>query len=190
MSSKHQKIALALSGASGVPYFLRLLERLRRHPGLELHLVASEGGRRVLAEESNLKWPLPDTEDLVTHANKNIGASIASGSFDLAALVVIPCSMHTVSAISMGLADNLIQRCAAVQLKESRRLILVPRETPLSLINLRAMTMVKEAGAVLLPASPGFYHKPETIEDLLDTVVDRVLDHIDIEDLHIKRWNP
>lgn len=184
------KIAVAMTGASGAPYFLRLLERLRDRDELELHLLISEGGRRVLQEEVGVKWPPPQAEGLVVHGNKNIGASIASGSFSLHAMVIIPASTNTVSALAYGLAANLIHRCAAVQLKEDRKLIVVPRETPLSLPNLRALTALKEAGAVIMPASPGFYHNPQTIVDLVDTVVDRVLDHLDIEDPKIKRWNP
>ncbi len=183
-----KEIALALSGASGAPYFLRLLQRLEAHSEVRLHLVASEGGKRVLAEESCGKWPPPVGQDSIVHSFRDIGASIASGSFRLHALVIVPCSMNTLAAVAYGLADNLITRCAAVQLKERRNLILVPRETPLSLVNLRAMTAAHEAGAVILPASPGFYQQPQNIQDLLDSVVDRILDHLGIVDDGIKRW--
>ncbi|CAM2064912.1 Flavin prenyltransferase UbiX [Sulfidibacter corallicola] len=185
-----RKIALALTGASGAPYFLRCLERLRGRDDVELHLVASEGGKRVLHDELGMKWSEVETRGCIVHPLKNIGASIASGSFGLEALVVVPCSMSTLSAISVGLAENLVHRAAAVQLKESRRLILVPRETPLSLINLRAMVTLREAGAVIMPASPGFYQQPETVTDLVDTVVDRIIDHLQLADETIFRWNP
>jgi 4-hydroxy-3-polyprenylbenzoate decarboxylase len=185
-----RKIALALSGASGAPYFTRLLQRLAQRPEVELHLVASDGGRRVLLEESGVKWSALDKGDAVVHANADIGASPASGSFRLDALVVVPCSVHTLCAVATGLADNLILRCAAVQLKERRDLIMVLRETPLSLPALRAMVALNQAGGVVMPASPGFYHRPQTVTDLVDTVVDRILDHLHIEDNTIKRWNP
>lgn len=193
-SHKPFRLALGLTGASGIPYFVRLLERLRSRSDVELHLVSSEGGKRVLADEANLKWQDLVAEDAdgapVVHAFRNIGASLASGSFRLDAMVIIPCSMNTLSAVSLGLADNLITRAAAVQLKEGRKLILVPRETPLSLPNLRAMVAAREAGAVILPASPGFYHRPETIDGLVDTVVDRVLDQLNLADEAVRRWDP
>ncbi len=188
--SQTVKVALAMTGASGGAYFLRALERLRRRDDVELHLLISEGGKRVLWDEARVKWSDIDTEGCIVHAQKNIGASIASGSFRLRALVVAPCSMGSLAAIAHGMAENLIHRCAAVQLKESRKLILVPRETPLSLVNLRAMVAAKEAGAVIMPACPGFYHEPQTIQDLVDSVVDRVIDHLDLDDPDVKRWNP
>ena len=186
-----KNIALGMSGASGAPYFLRLLDRLQEREDVALHLIASEGGRRVLQEECGVSWPPPQANEATTvYQVKNIGARLASGSFKLHSLVVLPCSMHSVAAMASGLAANLIHRTAACQLKESRQLIVVPRETPLSLINLRAMTALKEAGAVILPASPGFYHQPRSVEDLVDTVVDRVIDHLGLDDPTIKRWNP
>ncbi len=190
MNASQTHIALALSGASGAAYFVRLLERLGAVSGVVPHLLITDGGRRVLQVEESLSWPLPHPESAVIHANKDIGASLASGSFRLHAMVVVPCSMNTVSAIAHGMASNLVQRCAAVQLKERRKLILVPREAPLSLPNLRAMTLAAEAGALIMPASPGFYHKPQSVMDLVDTVVDRIMDQLDIEDKQIKRWNP
>ncbi len=183
-------LALALTGASGADYFLRILDRLRTLTDWEVHLLASDSGKRVLREECGKSWQEIAVSPFHTHANKDIGARLASGSFRLDALAILPCSMNTLAAAAAGLADNLILRCAAVQLKESRPLILVPRETPLSLINLRAMVSLREAGAVILPASPGFYHRPQTVVDLVDTVVDRVLDHLGVEDSQIKRWNP
>ena len=185
-----KRVVLALTGASGAPYFLRMLERLRSFPQVEVHLLASEGGKRVLLEESGISWNDLKFDGIIQHNTKNIGASIASGSFLLSSMVILPCSMNTASSIAAGIANNLILRCAAVQLKESRPLILVPRETPLSLINLRVLTTLKEAGAVVMPAAPGFYHNPKNIEDLLDSVVDRIFDHLSIEDPQIKRWNP
>jgi 4-hydroxy-3-polyprenylbenzoate decarboxylase len=187
-TNKTRKIAVALTGASGAAYFLRLIERIRSLRQIETHLIASASGRRVLLEETGLRWQDIDTEGFVVHDNKDNGAQPASGSFRLDALAIVPCSMHTLASIAAGLAQSLIHRTAAVQLKESRRLILVPREAPLSLLNLRAMTALAEAGALVLPACPGFYHRPQTIDDLLDSVVDRVLDHLQIDDPEIRRW--
>ncbi|MDJ0838223.1 MAG: UbiX family flavin prenyltransferase [Acidobacteriota bacterium] len=185
-----RRIVVALTGASGAPYFLRMLDRLRGFEDIELHLIASEGGKRVLQEESNIRWQDLNLSGFTVHPNKNIGASIASGSFRCHGMVVLPCSMNTLACIASGVTVNLIHRCAAVQLKEDRKLILAIRETPLSLINLRAMTSLREAGAVIMPASPGFYHNPQTIQDLCDTVVDRIFDHLGLDDTSIKRWNP
>jgi len=179
-----------MTGASGAAYFLRALERLRGRDDVALHLLISEGGKRVLWDEHGVKWSEIDTTGCTTYPNRDIGAAIASGSFRLKALVVIPCSMGSLAAIAAGMAENLIHRSAAVQLKESRKLILVPRETPLSLPSLRAMVAVREAGATVMPACPGFYQQPQTIQDLVDSVVDRVIDHLDLEDETIKRWNP
>jgi len=190
MNARPLHIALAFSGASGAAYFTRLVERLGVISDVRLHLLITEGGRRVLQVEEGLSWPLSLPDGATIHANKDIGASLASGSFLLHGMVVVPCSMNTVAAVAAGLAGNLVTRCAAVQLKERRKLILVPRETPLSLPNLRAMTAVCEAGAVVLPASPGFYHKPQTVTDLVDTVVDRIIDQLGVDDKNIKRWDP
>ena len=130
LKSNPKKIALALTGASGAPYFLRLLERLGKLSGLELHLVASEGGQRVLLEECGVKFRDLKTETMVVHSNQNIGASLASGSFKLHAMAVVPCSANSMSAIAAGLASNLVHRCAAVTLKEDRKLILAVRGNP------------------------------------------------------------
>lgn len=179
-------LCLAITGASGAIYFHRLLERLI---GLGLHptLLASEAGRRVLLEECQLKWSDLKAQHPCEN-EKNIGASIASGSARLDALVVVPCSMSSLSQMAYGLTANLIHRVASVQLKERRSLIVVPRETPLSLIHLKAMTALVQAGATLIPAMPGFYHQPTTVEEVADTVVDRILDHLALPDPKIKRW--
>lgn len=190
MSEPKLNLALALTGASGAPYFLRMVERLRSFPQVGVHLFCSEGGKRVLAEECGMRFADLDLGDAEVYDNRNIGARLASGSFKLDAFVILPCSQHSLCAIANGLAGNLVHRVAAVQLKERRKLVIVPRETPLSLIALRAMATVAEAGAVVMPASPGFYHQPKTIEDLLDTVVDRVFDQVGLNDPNIKRWNP
>lgn len=183
-----KRICVALTGASGAPYFLRLVARLRARDDVERHLILSEGGKRVLYEECDLKLSDVDLSGFEVHPNKDIGAAPASGSHRMDALAVVPCSMGSLAAIAAGFAENLVHRSAAVQLKEDRKLILAVRESPLSLMNLRAMVTLREAGAVIMPCSPGFYHKPETIDDLLDTIVDRILDHMGLEDPGIKRW--
>jgi len=186
--STARHIAIALSGASGAAYFLRLLERV---PGKTVvHLIASESGRRILLEECDIQWRELDRAPFVMHGNKNCGASIGSGSVPLDGMVILPCSTHTLASIAAGLAGTLIHRCAAVQLKEDRKLILAVRETPLSLVSLRAMTTLKESGAVIMPACPSFYHRPKSIEEVLDTLVDRIMDHLGLRDPHIKRWSP
>ena len=187
---ENKRILIALTGASGAPYFVRLVDRLRGLDGLEAHLISSEGGRRVLHEETDRSWNQLTQAPFIAHSEKNLGALPASGSNRLDAMVILPCSMNSLSAIAHGLTINLIHRCAAVQLKEGRPLIVVFREAPLSLMNLQAMVALKQAGAVLMPAAPGFYQHPKTVEDLLDTIVDRVIDHLLLADPNVKRWNP
>lgn len=183
-----RQIGIALTGASGAAYFLRLIERLKPREDVHLHVVVSDGGRRVLVEEEGRTFDSLKLSGVTLHKNKDIAASMASGSFPLEALVVVPCSQNTLCSIAAGLSSNLVTRAAAVQLKERRKLILVTRETPLSLIAIRAMATVTEAGGIIMPASPGFYHKPETITDLVDSIVDRVIDHLNLLDNSIKRW--
>jgi len=186
------RIAIALTGASGAPYFVRLVRRLEAlpeadHTRMEVSLLSSDAGRRVFNEEIGTSWQKFESR-FEKISERDIGASIASGSHGNQALVILPCSMSTLAAIAYGLTHNLIHRAAAVQLKERRKLILVTRETPLSLIHLRGMQQLSESGALIMPASPSFYMQPKSIEDLLDTVVDRIMDHIELDDAHIKRW--
>lgn len=186
--SPKKRIALTMTGASGAPYFLRLIERTLHRPDVEGHVVISEGGKRVLWEEMGIKFADLELGTFSVHNNRDIGASLASGSFQLDAMIIAPCSMNSLGCLAWGVANNLILRTAGVQLKEDRKLILVPRETPLSLIHLRSMVAVREAGAVILPAMPGFYHRPESVDDLVDTVVDRMMDQLGLADNDIKRW--
>lgn len=185
-------VIVAMTGASGASYGRRLVARLAADASLHLHLVVSAAALRVLAEEDGLELDAgrprealaalagPAAGRATWHPVEDIGASIASGSFRTLGMAVVPCSMGTLSAIAHGASRNLVERAADVCLKERRRLILVTRETPLSLVHLENMTAATRAGAVVLPASPGFYHRPRTIEDLLDFVVGRVLDHLDL----------
>src|SRR5438034_1367352 len=185
-------LVLALTGASGAPYGVRLLEVLLR-AGRTVHLsispaavevLAQEMDRRVRLERFELCDLLGDTADLAKpgqvqyHDYRDFHAGIASGSFLTAGMVVCPCSMGTVAAIAHGLSQNLIHRAADVHLKERRKLILVPRETPLGLVQLRNLTACAEAGAVVLPAMPAFYTRPQSLSDTLDFIVGSVCDHI------------
>ena len=181
--------AVAITGASGATYGVTLVRTLARL-GHAVHLVVSEGGARVLRHECAIavshKAPdaallAPDHVDrVVAHSSANYGASIASGSFALAGMAVCPCSMGTLGRIAAGTAENLVTRAADVCIKERRPLVLVPRETPFSLIHLENMARLARAGAVVLPANPGFYQRPGSIGDLVDFVVARVLDQLGV----------
>lgn len=192
-------VVLAITGASGVAYGRRLLEVLV-DAGVKIHLTISESGRLVLQHELDvavdikkfqLRQLLPEKEDtdlVVYHHYQDFMTPIASGSFRTRAMVVCPCSGSTLSGIATAAGKNLIQRAADVHLKERRPLILVPRETPLSLIQIQNMERVCQAGGTILPASPGFYHGCRSVDDLVDFVVARVADHLGIEHSLMKRW--
>ena len=186
--SPARRVVVGITGASGIPYTKDLLETLRRTGGLEVHLVATDGARRVAADE--LGAPLDDLAALadVVHPNRDVGASIASGSFRTLGMVVVPCSATTLSKVAYGICDNLLTRAAYVHLKERRPLVLVPREAPLPLPTLEAMVKAAQAGAAILPASPGFYTRPKTIDDLLGFVSQRVLDLLGIAGDRSPRW--
>jgi 4-hydroxy-3-polyprenylbenzoate decarboxylase len=187
-------IVLALTGASGAPYAVRLLEVLARN-SVPVWLIPSEHGMRLLREECAInsleelrRATGGDWSSVVTYPDDDRGALPASGSQRTAGMVICPCSMGTLAAIALGTSRSLVERAADVTLKERRKLVLVPRETPLSLVHLRNMVTVAEAGAVVLPAAPGFYHRPDGVADLIDFVVQRVLDQLEL-DLEIsRRW--
>ncbi|HXI65344.1 MAG TPA: flavin prenyltransferase UbiX [Gemmatimonadales bacterium] len=187
-------VILAITGASGAPYGVRLLEILAMHQ-IPTWLMISSHGWRLLTEECGIKDDRElkkatggDWGSVRVFDDKDRGAEPASGSAKSAGMVICPCSMGTVAAIAHGTSRSLIERAADVVLKERRKLVLVPRESPLSLVHLRNLTLVAEAGAIVLPAAPGFYHKPSQVRDLVDFVVQRVLDHIGVEVALIKRW--
>ena len=191
---KSVPIVLAITGASGAPYAVRLLELLARHR-VPLWLIVSEHGWRLLAEECDVRDEAGlraatggDWSSVTVFPDGNRGASPASGSARTGGMVICPCSMGTVAAIAGGTSRSLVERAADVTLKERRKLILVPRETPLSLIHLRNLTTVTEAGAIVIPAAPGFYHKPTKIAELVDFIVQRVLDQLGLEIEVAKRW--
>jgi len=189
-------IVFAITGASGAPYAVRLLEQLLAAER-KVSLIVSSYGLRLLSTETDISsigalrervgtkaW---DTH-VNTFANDDRGAAPASGSAKTAGMVVCPCSMGTLSAISVGASRSLIERAADVTLKERRKLVLVPRETPLSAIHLGNVLRLARAGAVILPASPGFYNRPKKLEDAVDFVVARILDQLEVENPLAKRW--
>lgn len=185
---------LAITGASGAPYAVRLLEVLARaHVPVEL-MVSRHGWRLLqgesgIADEAQLRSATGGDWSAVTHyPDDDRGALPASGSHRIAGMVICPCSMGTVSAIAQGSSRSLIERAADVVLKERRKLILVPRETPFSLVHLRNLTAVTEAGAVVIPAAPGFYHRPATIADLVDFIVQRIIDQLELDIELAPRW--
>ncbi len=190
------QIIFGISGASGAPYARRLLECLADTPGVHVHLVISPAARQILRTELSLRDVRVETllgrepDNVTIYPHRDIGARIASGSFLADAMVICPCSSHSVAAIACGLGDNLITRAAMVMLKERRRLVLVPRETPVSTIELENLARLSREGAVILPASPGFYLQPRRIDDLVDFVVARVLDQLHIEHDLLPRWDP
>ena len=182
-----QRIVVGVTGASGAVYAVRLLARLKA-AGAETHLVLSPAG--VLNAHHELSLDRSAVEALADHAYNpaDIGAAIASGSFRSDAMVVAPCSMRTLAAIAHGLSDNLLTRAADVALKERRRLVLMVRETPFNLAHLRNMTLVTEMGGVIFPPLPAFYHRPQSIDEMVDDTVERVLALIGIAAAAPKAW--
>lgn len=201
MSAAPRTVALALTGASGMAYGIRLLEQLLRG-GARVWLIYSQVAQVVARQELDLKLPAQPRE-AQRHFSEAFGAAHgqlevfgredwfappASGSNPADAMVICPCSMGTLAAIAAGLANTLIERAADVMLKESRRLVLVPRETPFSAIHLENMLRLQRAGAIILPANPGFYHRPRSVEDIVDFVVARVLDQLGVPNDLVRRW--
>ena len=194
-------LILGVSGASGLIYTVRTLKFLLS-ADYAIELVASKSTYMVWQSEQNIRMPVDPVQQelfwrqqagvekgqLHCHPWGDVGANIASGSFRTLGMIVIPCSMSTVAKLAAGLSSDLLERSADVQLKEGRKLVVVPRETPFSLIHLRNLTTLAEAGARIVPAIPAWYHNPQTIEDLVDFVVARTLDQLDIDCIPIQRW--
>lgn len=182
------RLIVGITGASGAIYGIRLLEALRAHTQLETHLVMTKPAERTIALETG--YTVADVHALasVVHPVADIGASIASGSFRTLGMAVAPCSIHTVGAIAACIADNLLIRAADVVLKEGRKLVLLVRETPLHTGHLRTMLAASEAGAVIMPPVPAFYHRPRTLDQVVDHTVGRVLDRFDIAHELSPRW--
>ena len=186
---KMKRLIVGISGASGVVYGIRLLEVLRHIPDVETHCIISSGAAVTLGLET--KHSVDDVRALadVVHEHGNLAAAISSGSFPVCGMVVIPCSMKSLAQIALSLNDNLLTRAADVTLKERRRLVVVPRETPLHLGHLRHMVALAEMGAVILPPVPSFYHAPKTIMDVVDQTVGKVLDQFEISHELFRRWD-
>jgi 4-hydroxy-3-polyprenylbenzoate decarboxylase len=182
------RLVVGMAGASGAIYGIRLLEVLRARREVETHLVITKPAERTIAEETSYRVAEVREMASVVHPLIDIGASIASGSFRTVGMVVIPCSIHTVSSVAYCQSDNLLTRAADVVLKERRTLVLVVRETPLHPGHLKAMLAAAEAGAVILPPVPAFYSQPKTVEDIVDHTVGRVLDQFGIEHNLVRRW--
>jgi 4-hydroxy-3-polyprenylbenzoate decarboxylase len=197
-----QPLILGITGASGLVYAVRALRHLL-NGGYRVHVVASKASQLVWQAEMGIHMPLeprqqerfwreqadvPSTGQLHCHPWGDVGASIASGSFRTVGMLVMPCSMSTVARLSVGMSSDLLERAADVQLKEGRKLVLVPRETPLSVIHLRNLTTLAEAGVRIVPAIPAWYHQPKSINDLVDFVVARALDQLDIDCVPLNRW--
>jgi flavin prenyltransferase len=188
MAAAPRRLVVGLTGASGAIYGVRLLQRARAL-GVRTHLVATPAGVLNVHHELGLDRATLDALADESHAPGDIGACIASGSFATAAMVVAPCSMKSLAAIAHGLGDNLLTRAADVTLKERRRLILMVRETPLNLAHLRNMVAATEMGAIVFPPLPAFYHRPTTIDELVDETVERVLELAGVEAATPKPWS-
>ncbi len=188
-----KKLIVAITGASGSVYFLRLMEKLTVLE-LELHVIASEQGRKVLQYETGVDleeqaqlWK-KGTPKVIVEDNSNLFSAVASGSYRCDAMVIIPCSMSTAAEIACGVTKTLLTRAADVMIKEQRKLVLVPRETPLSTIHLKNMYELSKLGVTILPAMPGFYGHPATMDDMVDFVVGKTLDCLGIENDSYERW--
>lgn len=202
MVDPNRPLILGVTGASGLIYAVRTLKHVLTAGGV-VDLVASKASQMVWQAELGIHMPLapapqadfwrqqaavPEAGTLRCHPWGDVGATIASGSFRTAGMLVIPCSMSTVARLAVGMSSDLLERAADVQLKEGRKLVLVPRETPLSMIHLRNLTTLAEAGVRIVPAIPAWYHQPRSIEDLVDFVVARALDQLDLDCVPLNRW--
>ncbi len=193
-----KRLIVGITGASAGIYGIRLLEVLTKHEDVEVHLTISSSGARALSEELQIEIDLDNfklesligvsSPRVVYHHESDIGASIASGSFRTEGMIVVPCSMGSIASIAAGISRNLIQRAADVCIKENRRLVLVPRETPLSSIHLENMLKLSRMGVCVLPAMPGLYHFPKTVDDMFNFVVTKILDQFGIDAKLIQRW--
>lgn len=183
-----RRIVIGMSGGSGVIYGIRLLEFLKEREEIETHLIITPSAGITIKAETD--YTVQEVEKLATKTYRfgDIAAPISSGSFRFESMVIIPCSMHTLGALASGIADNLLVRAAEVALKEKHQLILVPRETPLTLIHVQNMERVALAGAILVPAMPAFYPRPKSVEEIVNHLVGKVADLLEIENDLFKRW--
>ena len=187
LEARYDKIVIGFSGASGIIYGIRLLEVLHSI-NIQTYLIISEWAKKNIVIETPKTLEYVKSLSSVNYDNSKLDASVSSGSFLHDGMVIVPCSMKSLSSIANGYDDTLISRAASVTLKESRKLILVPRETPLSRIHLENMIKVQEAGAIILPAMPGFYHNPSSIDQIVDHLVGKILDQLEIKHELFKRW--
>jgi 4-hydroxy-3-polyprenylbenzoate decarboxylase len=183
-----RRIIVAITGASGACYGIRALEMLRDVDDVETHLILSSGGRKTIALETDSTASQVAAIADVVHAEGNVAASISSGSFRTAGMLVAPCSIKTLSGIANAYDDNLVTRAADVVLKERRPLVLLVRETPLHSVHIRLMQQADAAGAIIMPPVPAFYHRPEAIRDIVDQTIGRALDQFGIELDSVRRW--
>jgi len=201
MAADRQSVAIAITGASGAIYAARTLAALLER-GVHIELIVSDYGRRLLRDElgeaATVERMMPYLTDrygasvaagsIALHSNRDLGATIASGSHGCSGMAIVPCSMKTLAAVAHGLSRNLVERAADVMLKEKRRLVIVPRETPMSLPQLRNMVLCAEAGAMILPAMPAFYQQPRTLDDLADFIAGKVLSALGFEHKLYPEW--
>jgi|TARA_B100001094_G_scaffold191693_1_gene185578 4-hydroxy-3-polyprenylbenzoate decarboxylase len=188
LGKEMKRIVVGMSGSSGVIYGIRILEILKENPEVQTHLILSQAAKMNIGIETD--WAVQDVEQLAdeVHNVKNISASIASGSFHTDGMIVVPCSMKTLSGIANSYAENLIIRAADVMLKERRRLVIVPRESPLHTGHCELMLKASQIGAIICPPAPAFYTDPKTVDDIINHSVARVLDLFDVESDSLKRW--
>lgn len=185
---KVMRLIVGISGASGVIYGIRLLEALKTMPDLETHLILSKGAKLNMAIET--QWQVKDVEALadVVHSDQNLAATIASGSYPTDGMAIVPCSMKTLSGVVNSYADSLLVRAADVVLKEQRRLVLVPRETPLHVGHCRLLLEAAQMGALIVPPMPAFYNDPHSVDEIIDHTVGRLLDLFGVDSGLVKRW--
>jgi 4-hydroxy-3-polyprenylbenzoate decarboxylase len=183
-----RRIVVGISGSTGAIYGIRLLQILRDVPGVETHLIITAPGKRTLVQETEMSVREVEALAGVTYDNKDIGASLASGSFRTAGMVIAPCSIKTAAGLAYGFADTLLIRAGDVTLKEGRPLVLLVRETPLHVGHLRMLTHLAETGAVILPPMPAFYHRPKTLDDIINHTLGRTLDRLGIEQHLVPEW--
>jgi 4-hydroxy-3-polyprenylbenzoate decarboxylase len=183
----NKRLIVAITGASGTIYGIRILEALR-DIGIESHLIMSDSAKLTMSAETDYKPSQIEAMADVVHSAKNIGASISSGSFKSLGMIIAPCSIRTLSEIASGVTSSLVSRAADVVLKERRRLVLLVRETPLHAGHLRSMSQVTECGAIVMPPVPAFYAKPESINDMVNHTVGRCLDLFDLDNSLVSRW--
>jgi 4-hydroxy-3-polyprenylbenzoate decarboxylase len=183
-----KRLIIGISGASGTIYGVRLLEVLKEIEGVETHLILSRGAKVAMSHETSIKSETVESLADHVHSPENLAASVSSGSFLTEGMIVVPCSMKTLSMISLSINDNLLVRAADVTLKERRKLLLIPRETPLHLGHLRSMIQITEMGGIIMPPVPSFYHNPKTIDDIINQTVGKALDQFGIQHQLFDRW--